>query len=299
MTHLFQTRTVKEEAKLIREMALDLRLVEVLMGERPGSPEEKAELWRIRNEIGDRIYTEAIYVLAHKIIPDPRQAKDLYDGILQHRRNLVKLLRRDVGIQMTALDYLRNILKILDHPTIIEEEKVRDLAEKAVEDDKTEALTSDLLLSDLENEIERSKRYNSRVSVVFMDLDNMKKVNDRYGYWQGDRVLKFVSRTVRKAIRRLDTLYRWGGDEFVVLLPGVDASSATEVARRIREHLAREARTDTGMPLSVSAGVASYGAPGIADGPGLIKAADKALYAAKRRGRGRIGVYAAGRPRVV
>ena len=129
----------------------------------------------------------------------------------------------------------------------------------------------------LQAEICRSKRTEREFSLLLLDLDGLKAVNDRFGHLTGDRALCRLAQTLGDCCRSMDTAARQGGDEFALVLPETGAAAATLVARRISDLLARDAEEPT---LSVSVGVASY--PKDADTIGtLLYAADRALYAVK------------------
>ena len=129
----------------------------------------------------------------------------------------------------------------------------------------------------LQAEICRSKRTEREFSLLLLDLDGLKEINDRFGHLAGDRALCRMARTLTDCRRSIDTAARQGGDEFALVLPETGAAAATLVARRICALLARDTEEPT---LTVSAGVASY--PKDADTIGtLLYAADRALYAAK------------------
>ncbi len=137
-------------------------------------------------------------------------------------------------------------------------------------------------------EIERVKRYGSKLSLVMFDLDNFKEINDTYGHLFGDKVLRRVAEVVKENLRKTDVVGRWGGEEFVVLLPGTDGEEARAVAEKLRKKL--EA---LGMGNKVRI-TASFGVAELKDGDDplrLILKADKALYTAKRRGKNRVESY--------
>lgn len=139
-------------------------------------------------------------------------------------------------------------------------------------------------------EIEQQARLTGgAVSLVVLDLDRFKRVNDTHGHGRGDVVLRDVAYEFRKSLRSFELVYRLGGEEFLVLLPGVELSEAVEIAERMRRSLA-EARPG-GLELTVSAGVAA-GSGGEIRYEELFRAADRALLEAKRGGRNR--VHAAG-----
>ena len=138
----------------------------------------------------------------------------------------------------------------------------------------------------------RAKPMPSSFSLVMIDLDHFKNVNDTYGHRAGDRVLMAVAATLRRTIRDYDTLARWGGEEFVVVLPDVPKPNALEAAERFRKAIA-EARVvveDGGEALprvTASFGVASFPDDG-EDPRELLLKADAALYRSKEGGRDRV-----------
>ncbi|MDV6345683.1 diguanylate cyclase [Nitrosomonas sp. Is37] len=139
-------------------------------------------------------------------------------------------------------------------------------------------------------ELVRAQRYGHALSVLMLDVDHFKKINDKHGHQTGDAVLKRLADVMRKILRTVDIIGRVGGEEFAVLLPETDLQRATEVAERLREETAHAVVTSvTGMPLNftVSIGVASLEGKDI-DLNTLINQADRALYQAKESGRNRV-----------
>ncbi len=139
-------------------------------------------------------------------------------------------------------------------------------------------------------ELIRAQRYGHALSMLMLDVDYFKKINDRHGHQAGDTVLKRLADVMRKVLRTVDIIGRMGGEEFAVLLPETDLQRATEVAERLREEAACAAVTlVTGMQLyfKVSIGVASLKGRDV-DLNTLINKADRALYQAKESGRNRV-----------
>jgi len=130
------------------------------------------------------------------------------------------------------------------------------------------------------------------VSLVVLDLDRFKRVNDTFGHERGDAVLRDVAYEIRKSLRSFEQVYRIGGEEFLVLLPGVALGDAVDIAERVRQAVA-EAQPG-GLAMSISGGVASGTGTEIRYDE-LFRAADGALLDAKRAGRDR--VHAVGEPR--
>lgn len=133
-------------------------------------------------------------------------------------------------------------------------------------------------------EIARARREGTSVAIVALDVDYFKRVNDEWGHEVGDRVLARTGRLLARQSREIDVVARFGGEEFVVLLPGTDRESAHEFAERVRSVLSSE--DDSGLPsIRASAGVVAAVAPESIET--LIQGADSALYSAKRSGRDR------------
>ncbi|MEZ5613432.1 MAG: diguanylate cyclase [Rhodocyclaceae bacterium] len=132
-----------------------------------------------------------------------------------------------------------------------------------------------------------------RISCIMSDIDHFKEFNDRYGHAVGDQVLQAVARSLTSGVRGGDLLCRYGGEEFCVLLPGLDAAQAASIAERLRSDIERHAgpsvRTSVGLTVTSSFGVAEL-RPGVGDPAALIDEADKALYMSKRSGRNRVTV---------
>jgi diguanylate cyclase (GGDEF)-like protein len=151
------------------------------------------------------------------------------------------------------------------------------------------------LFQQLEQEWTRSLRFGDELSLLMIDLDLFKNVNDTWGHAIGDGVLRAIAQVLRRNVRKVDTVARYGGEEFCVLLPRVTKREAIEVAEKLRRAVATTplpgAPDQQPIHLTISVGVATYGADA-SDMSGLIESADKALYAAKHAGRN--AVQAAG-----
>ncbi|MDQ3953187.1 MAG: sensor domain-containing diguanylate cyclase [Actinomycetota bacterium] len=136
----------------------------------------------------------------------------------------------------------------------------------------------------LERELSRAARSGEPVTLVMVDVDHFKALNDKHGHQVGDDVLELVARVLASACRDFDTAARYGGEEFAVVLPACSSAESLLVAERLRESIAA---IETVANVTASAGVATFPAHA-ADPEGLIKAADEALYESKRAGRNRV-----------
>jgi diguanylate cyclase (GGDEF)-like protein len=140
-----------------------------------------------------------------------------------------------------------------------------------------------------EDEVQRACRYGRSLSAIMLDIDHFKRVNDTFGHTVGDQILQGVAASCRNTLRGVDVLGRYGGDEFVILLPENDRAAAIQVAERLRKKIAQiKLNTTKGQAkVTASLGVASVDC----DKPSLetlLSQADNALYVAKRRGRNRV-----------
>jgi diguanylate cyclase (GGDEF)-like protein len=159
--------------------------------------------------------------------------------------------------------------------------------ERAFIDDVTEVYNARFLRQAIAHEIQRAERYGKQLSVLFLDLDRFKLVNDQYGHLVGSQVLRRLSEVLQQCIRQVDTLARYGGDEFTILLVDTGIEEGLAVGERIRRTVAAtlfEGGRDAPIRLTASVGVAAY--PTHArEHEALLDLADKAMYRAKSLGR--------------
>ncbi|HJV34007.1 diguanylate cyclase [Geomonas sp.] len=142
----------------------------------------------------------------------------------------------------------------------------------------------------LEAELQRARRLNCELSLLMVDIDHFKRVNDRYGHQAGDRVLVAVTEGLRSALRSYDVASRYGGEEFLIILPGTCPVAALEVADRLRESVAflRFPPPMERLRVTVSIGVTSFPVAEHDDSCALFQRADDALFLAKANGRDRV-----------
>jgi diguanylate cyclase (GGDEF)-like protein len=132
------------------------------------------------------------------------------------------------------------------------------------------------------SEISRARRQKSPLSCIFIDIDHFKRINDTFGHQAGDRLLRDLSELLRKTLRAYDILVRWGGEEFLLILPGVTLDQARKLAERIRAAVERLETQGLGR-VTISAGTAAL--DGSYDFEAMLDAADRRLYQAKASGR--------------
>lgn len=177
------------------------------------------------------------------------------------------------------------ILDISDRKALEDE-----LSELAIRDPLTGLFNRREMARLLDEEIVRAKRYGRTLSLLWIDFDHFKHINDDYGHAAGDSVLKATSRLLADSVRSVDAIGRFGGEEFVILLPEMTRSEASETAERLRGLISDtpQSLADGRMvPLTISIGVAVFPDNGV-DASALCAAADKAMYQAKSNGRNQV-----------
>lgn len=162
-----------------------------------------------------------------------------------------------------------------------------ELAAMAITDSLTQLHNRRHFVERGEQDFARAVRAETPLGLLMVDVDHFKQINDNWGHQEGDRVLREVSRSVRDSVRQGDVVARWGGEEFIVLLPDTDFVASERVAEKLRRGV-EELDLGRGSPkVTISVGVGGYPAPGVESLFALVEVADQALYRAKRAGRNR------------
>jgi len=220
---------------------------------------------------------------------DNESALRAWDNIHEHWQRLNKQLGRDVGFFVAALDYLENIHPVGDTKYVfVEENRLNALFEQSTLDGLTLLYNHRTVIMMLEKELEFARRKNSPLTLMMADIDNFKHINDRLGHQHGDKVLARVARILKQDLRAMDVAGRYGGEEFIVVFPDTDTTTARDIAERIRRRIESTFRNDDGITISM--GLASY--PQV-EGKihRLIHRADQALYQAKQEGKNQLHWY--------
>jgi diguanylate cyclase (GGDEF)-like protein len=158
----------------------------------------------------------------------------------------------------------------------------------SIHDGMTGVFNHAYAIKEVDSEIERAKRYNVNFSLILLDVDNFKEVNDSYGHLAGDFVLKSMAHLIEKNLRTIDIVGRYGGEEFIVILPQTDLENACIAGERLRKAVALEtfSHNDNVIQLTISLGIATY--QNGKNTQDLIKIADDNLYKAKNGGKNKI-----------
>ena len=186
-----------------------------------------------------------------------------------------------------AREYLDSVMPVLQNGYQLN--RARELA---LMDDLTRCFNRRFFEAYLDDEMERARRHRSVLSIIFLDLDDLKMVNSSYGHMAGSSVLQEVARRIMGAVRTIDKVIRFGGDEFCIILPQTGQEQATAVASRVRDAIGSEpciVESDVGIHVTASFGIASY--PNhAATKEDLISAADAAMLLVKSTTKDEIGV---------
>jgi len=168
----------------------------------------------------------------------------------------------------------------------------RKVQELAIKDGLTEVSSRRYFMERFSEELQRSSKFKYKFSLLMIDIDHFKKYNDHYGHFVGDAILKEVSRTIRENVRQIDLVGRYGGEEFVVILPDTDRDGAVLAAERIRQAIqAKKTKVyDEYLEVTISIGLSVFPEDSKEVEP-LIEDADIALYKAKELGRNKVCVY--------
>jgi diguanylate cyclase (GGDEF)-like protein len=244
--------------------------------------------------------TGMVAVAAHAAQPQARWAEVLWD----HESLLLDLTEICVGVLVVVSCALSPVLLLVALPPVIVLQRClmhQQLQAAARTDAKTGLLNATAWQREADTEIARAQRAGENLALLLADVDHFKRVNDTYGHLAGDEVLRGLATELRQQVRGSDVVGRFGGEEFVVLLPRADADEACKIADRLRHRASVMGVYADGVALDVtiSIGVAVLGAHG-RDLFELLTAADSALYRAKDEGRDQVRLYAPGdaaRPR--
>lgn len=232
-------------------------------------------------------FSELMFRLTHEIYTEEK-ASGLWHQIVTHRAGLKKQLDRDVGTLVAALDYLSNISGDISSPKIMGDLRIEEAAAMATRDSLTGLYLRGVFDFSLERMVREHLRYDKPLSLLLLDVDDFKHVNDDHGHQTGDEVLRGIGRILLEGIRKADFPARYGGEEIAIIFPETAINQAAVKAERLRADVCRYF-ADTGPSITVSIGVSCIHEPDTTTATELVRQADKALYEVKRTGKNRVG----------
>lgn len=232
---------------------------------------------------------EACKIILYNLVQlnfTPENACEYWDAIVNHAEKMQISLDRKVGLATAACDFFSTIQPHLNSPKLIEFTRFEETLKSAHQDFLTGLLSRGAFQNSFEQEISRTKRHDHNATIIFFDLDNFKSINDIHGHLAGDEVLKGVGKVLLDSKRKEDIACRFGGDEFIILLPETNKFMGLLVGKKILDQINALIihYKDKKIPVTCSGGLASFPQDS-RDGRGLMNCADLALYQAKNSGK--------------
>jgi diguanylate cyclase (GGDEF)-like protein len=214
---------------------------------------------------------------------DSARARDVLRDLLVHHAELAERLGSEIDIRVSAMSYAVEHPDLVGNPVVVDQDLLTLSQRLAAVDELTGVYNRRFLDVYLTKEIHRAHRHGNVFSILFLDLDNFKLINDRHGHDVGDRVLASFGREVQALLRTEDFAARYGGEEFVVVMPQTETEGALRFAERLATRLART-EFPNGLAVTASGGIASFPQHGTS-AESLVHASDMALYQAKQNGK--------------
>jgi len=259
-------------------------LISGLAGDKILSPEENKLINKVIKETGDDLYVKILFYITYKVF-SIEKAKKIWQEIIIHKNNLSKILKRNVEITVATLDYLTNIKDEIKNPKLIGESFIAKVAELSSIDNLTKLYNRSYFFNKIKEEFVRFNRYNITFSLIILDIDNFKNINDLFGHQKGDEVLLKLGIIIINIFRDLDICARYGGEEFIILLPHTDIYEAGNIAERLRKKVENFFCKDLKITISMGVSNCPKSSKKIKT---LIKKADDALLESKKLGKNRV-----------
>lgn len=233
-------------------------------------------------------HSELLKFFVHTIFAE-EEAELHWAKIFENYDYFLHQLKHDVGLRVAIYDYFINLNKVISNPIMVEIHVFKEAEKLAMVDSLTGLFNRRYFDVSLKKEINRASRYGKDMSILMIDLDNFKNINDSKGHLFGDEVLRRVGTVLTTVSREEDVLCRYGGEEFVIILPETNTSGAFIFAERLRLEMSdKEFFRENN--ITFSGGISSYLQAG-EDAYELLNCADKALYKAKLSGKNCSVVY--------
>ena len=255
----------------------------------------------LEEQEGPVVYVELLYLLTDMRF-NPDEAQKHWKAVIRHREELEDALGYEMDLSVALVSYFVQVSPKLKNPKVVELRLFEETRASAYKDDLTGLHNFRFFQEFLRWEVKRCERSGGEFSIAMGDLDNFKSYNDRFGHEAGNEALEAVGRALELAGRDQDVAVRYGGEEFVLIMPETGKEDAGRVADRVCRAIAGldlpPSEPETGVTMSV--GIASYPVDALAP-EALIRCADRAMYTAKAKGKNQAQLYGANRralPRV-
>ena len=275
-------------------LAMDQPLKQILLKFKFEAEGDDSFIGKVNNLFcaeGPVVLQAAFQLLAGIDIPE-RSCETLWEKALQHRSKLMNRLKRNIDITTALSDYLQTETGFLQHPRLIEAMLYENVIQETIHDKLTGLFNRTYFDEAYSQQVALAHRYYHDLTVIFLDIDNFKDVNDTYGHLAGDEALRKVAEIILQEKRDSDIAARYGGEEFVLLLTYTDNVSAYVFAERLRKRIENlEFRFQNQLiKLTVSGGIASFPLHS-QDPQKLLQMADNAVYLAKGAGKNKIAHF--------
>ena len=277
MSHLNQFRELEAQG---------IDILAILAGDRNMEDRQLEVLLENLGPLGEDYHRDLIELLTHRRF-ESTEAQGLWKGIVRHKRKMERALGRDVGVRVAAADYLTNRRPLIESPRIVGRQEMERLISQVSRDPLTGLLNRRSIDDALRLEMQRTRRYGGVFTVLLIDLDHFKAINDKQGHIAGDAALVEISRRVEAACRETDSVGRWGGDELLVILPQTEPHDARILSGRLRHDVRhRPILLHNGefWDATISIGIAGYPEHGSV-AQELVDSASTVLRASKGAGR--------------
>lgn len=217
---------------------------------------------------------------------DADEAPAILERLIEHQIHFIGTLGCDVDLRVAAMDYVTRHPELVREPVVVDQHNLAATRRLAAVDELTGLYNRRFLDVYLGKELNRARRHRETFSVLFVDLDDFKSMNDEFGHEAGDQVLMTISREIQGLLRVEDFAARYGGEEFLVVLPHTDTEGAERFAARLSNCVATMALPHDAR-VTFSGGIATYPLHGSTIRE-LLRKADTALYEAKSRGKAHV-----------
>ena len=254
-----------------------------------------AALRELEEQEGPVVYVELLYLLTHMRF-EAEEAQKHWRAVIRHRQELEDAVGYEMDLSVALVSYFVHVSGKLKNPKVIELKLFEETRASAYKDELTGLHNFRFFQEFLRWEVGRCERSGGEFSIAMGDLDNFKSYNDRFGHDAGNEALQAVGKALQEAGRDQDVVVRYGGEEFVLIMPETSKEDAGRVADRVCRTVAELelSPSDSKNGVTISVGVASYPADAGASAD-LVRCADRAMYTAKAKGKNQAQLYGANR----